>query len=87
MNVVTICVALLISQFSFAQEPQFAPQPAESTMADPQPPAVQQNRPNQGRVKSIKARAKKDGKVTRSERKKIKRVKNQAHAIRKKKNK
>ena len=87
MNLLTFFTALLIFQFSFAQEPQFAPLPAEPAMADAQAPAVKQNNPSKGRVKRIKARAKKDGVISRKERKKIKHAKNQAHASRKKKNK
>lgn len=87
MNIATFCVALLVFQFSFAQEPQFAPQPTEPVMADPIPAVSQQNKPNHSRMKRIKARAKKDGVITRKEHKKIKRAKNHARAVHKKKNK
>ncbi len=87
MKLITVCLSLLVFQFGFAQDPQFAPQPTEPAMMDHQQAPVQQNRPSQGRVKRMKARAKKDGVITRKERKKIKHAKNHARAIHKKKNK
>ena len=87
MKLVTVCLSLLVFQFSFAQDPQFAPQPTEPALTDHQQAAVQQNNHRQTRAKRIKTHAKKDGVITRKERKKIKHAKNHARAIHKKKNK
>ncbi len=87
MKLITVCLSLLVFQFSFAQDPQFAPQPTEPAMTDHQQAAVQQNNHRQTRAKRIKTHAKKDGVITRKERKKIKHAKNHARAIHKKKNK
>lgn len=89
MRIIVICFSLLAFQFSLAQSPEPATQnspeaPAVNERAQNSPRALMQRE----RVKRMKERAKKDGVVTRAERKEIRQAKGKAaRAIHRKKNK